>query len=140
MCGLYMAPVESCVHVAQAGSARERRADLRLCLWFPGNEGSLFVSLQWHELELGLGICRQQHLSRIWYLALRIPAPLGALWQPGVCRKGKYPPGSSVNWSLLTCGVRTGVEQHYGPPAAANTAAKCSSSPIPVQPTRGGTF
>ncbi|XP_030361037.1 mannosyl-oligosaccharide 1,2-alpha-mannosidase IC isoform X2 [Strigops habroptila] len=40
-----------------------------------------------HELELGLGICWKQHLGRIRYLALRIPAPLGALWQPCVCRK-----------------------------------------------------
>lgn len=44
-----------------------------------------------------MGICRKQHLSRIWYLALRIPAPLGAFWQPGVCRKGKYFP----TWSLV---------------------------------------
>lgn len=100
-----------------------------------------FLSLQWHELELGLGICRKQHLSRIWHLALRIPAPLGALWQPGVCRKGKYfPIWSLVNWSLHTPGVSAGAEQHFGLPAADNMAAKWSFSPIPVQLIRGETL
>lgn len=86
---------------------------------------------------MGLGICRKQHLSRIWYLALRIPAPLGALWQPGVCRKGKYFPTWSLVFGLfilLRCWSRAALSSAF----SRQCAAKCSFLPIPVQLTRAG--
>lgn len=139
-----MAPVDT-------GCALHAHSKGRICTGAVGGPQALavfswqwrlpFLSLQRHELELGLGICRKQHLSRIWYLALRIPAPLGALWQPGVCRKGKYfPTWCLVNWSLHTPGVSAGAEQHCALPAADSVAAKCSFSPVPVELNRGGTF
>lgn len=44
--------------------------------------------LQWDQLELGLGLGRQQHLGRVWDSSPWVCASDGALQQPSLQRKG----------------------------------------------------
>lgn len=59
------------------------------CMWQPSYLPAWLLSLlQWHQLELGLGISREQHPGWVWYPAFGIRPSDAALWQSRLHGKG----------------------------------------------------